>query len=72
VPEKSPAKRHNPNNPVDSITHFISTCAEVRKQLDPEVLKANVGRAVGEVWNGLNADSQQLVNDVIGVIRRPR
>ena len=72
VPENSPAKRRNPNDPVDAVTHFISACAQTRKQLDPENLKANVGRAVAKVWDGLDDDSKQLVNDVAGIFRRAK
>jgi hypothetical protein len=72
VPEKCPAKRRNPNDPVDAVTHFISACAQTRKQLDPENLKANVGRAVGEFFDGMDEDSKKLVADVAGMFRRPR
>jgi hypothetical protein len=60
------------HNPVGELKEFISVCAQARKQLDPENIKANVGRKVSEFFNGLDEDSQGLLRDIAGMIRRPR
>lgn len=61
-----------PKGPFDDLKQFIGVCADARKQLDPENIKANVGRAVGEFLDGMDEDSKALVSDVVGIFRRPR
>jgi hypothetical protein len=75
VPETLPRKRvqrPNPHDPGAELKRFIGICADMRKQLDPEAIKANVGQALGNFFDGLPEDSKKLVTDVAGMIRRPR
>jgi hypothetical protein len=58
--------------PFDDLKQFIGICAQARKQLDPETINANVWRAVGEFFDGMNEDSKKLLTDVAGIIRRPK
>jgi hypothetical protein len=64
--------RPNPHDPAGELKRFIGICAQARKQLDPENLKANVGRALGQFFEGMDEDSKKLVSDVAGMIRRPK
>ncbi len=57
---------------VSDLKDFIAGCAQVRKQFDPENIKANVGRALGEFADGMDEDSKRLVGDVIGIFRGRR
>ena len=74
MPEKS-ARIARPNpakQPFDDLKQFIGICAQARKQMDPERIVANVGQAVSGFIGGLDEDSQGLIRDVVGVIRRPK
>ena len=64
--------RPNPHDAVGELKRFIGICANARKQLDPENIKANVGRALGQFFDGMDEDSKKLVSDVAGMIRRPK
>ena len=73
VPETLPRKRvqrPNSHDAAGELKRFIGVCADARKQLDPANLKANVGRALGEFFDGLDEDSKKLVTDVAGMFRR--
>lgn len=64
--------RPNPHDAAGELKRFIGICAQARKQLDPENIKANVGAKLAEFVDGLDQDSKDFLTDVAGVIRRPR
>jgi len=69
VPENSKQIRapRQPKGPFDDLREFIGICASARKAMSPEVLKANVGKFIGE----LPEDSKDLLQDLAGLFRRP-
>jgi hypothetical protein len=74
VPDNSTTIRRPraPKGPFDDLKQFIGICARVRNELDPDRIKTNVGRAMGEFLDGMDEDSKKLVGDVAGMFRRPR
>ena len=73
MPEKTtkPAvKRVHPV--VRDLKQFLSTCAQLREHAQPENVKANVGRAVGEFVGDLDEGSKNLLADLAGLFRGRR
>lgn len=72
VPAKSVTKRRDLHNPAGELERFIGICAQARKQLDPENVVANVGKALGGFFEGLDEDSKSMVKDLAGKLRLPK
>jgi hypothetical protein len=53
---------------VSDLKDFIGACAQVKKAVHPDTLRANVGKFIGE----LDDDSKGLLNDLAGLFRRPK
>jgi hypothetical protein len=54
--------------PVDDLKDFIGACAQVKKAIHPDNLRANVGKFIGE----LPEDSKDLLQDLAGLFRGPK
>lgn len=64
--------RRNLHNAAGELGRFVSICAQARKQLDPENVKANVGRALEGFFEGLNDDAKLLIVDLGRKLRLPK
>jgi hypothetical protein len=53
---------------VNDLKDFIGACAQVKKAMSPDNVRANVGKFIGE----LDDDSKGLLQDVVGLFRRPK
>lgn len=65
-------RRKAAHGPFDDLKEFIGICAKARKELDPEHIKANVGKKIGDFVDGLDEDSKDFLTDIARRIRRPR
>lgn len=57
---------------VRDLKQFISACAQLREQAQPEKVVANVGRAVGEFIGEMDEGSKKLIGEVVGMFRGRR
>lgn len=64
------ARPRAPKQPFDDLKQFIGICAQARKQLDPETIKANVGRSAAKFFDSMDEDSKKLVVDVASLFQR--
>lgn len=70
MPEENakPAVTRRRKGPVDDLKEFIGACAQVKKAIHPDTLRANVGKFIGE----LDDDSKGLLQDLAGLFRGPK
>lgn len=64
--------RVNQHDPVGELRRFVNICGEVRNNLNPETIKANVGRRAMELYDSVSDDGKSLLNELANLFRGPR